>query len=146
MGELHRKHIEINNIDHIGKWSNNLSEFLKYITTEKLPRGKYFIFISNILSYTKMSRRLWWKRAFSILKELRHGDFKRLISRAELKYITNELQNTVANSKRIGEGSVILAWMGGKLLRTKSKSIVLFKKANHRIEVLDEVPVSTNDN
>ena len=122
------------------------SEFLKYITTEKLPRGKYFIFISNIFSYTKMSRRLWWKRAFSILKELQYGDFKKLILRAEIKYTNNELQNTVAKNKNISDGSIILAWMGGKLLRTKPKSIVLYKKENRKIEVLMEASVPTNDN
>jgi hypothetical protein len=121
------------------------SEFFKYINTEKLPRGKYFIYLSNIFSYTKMSRRLWWIRRWYILKELYHGNFKTPRLKAELNHTTKELQNTIGKNKNILDGSVILVWMGGVLLRTKHKSIVLFKKSNHKVEILVEVPLIHND-
>lgn len=122
------------------------NEFLRYIKTEKLPRGKYFIYLSNIFGYEKMSRRLWWIRRWYILKEIRFGNFKTLKLRAELKYITNELQNTIAKNKQIIDGSVMLARVGGMLLKSKHKTIVLFKKSNNKIEILDQVSISNNDN
>ena len=122
------------------------SEFLNYITNEKLPRGKYFIYLSNIFGYTKMSRRLWWIRRLTILKEIPHGNFKTLKLRAELRYTLKELQGTVAKNKSILDGSVMLVWIGGVKLKTKSKSIVLFKKTNGKIEILTEVSITDNDN
>jgi hypothetical protein len=122
------------------------SEFLKYVTNEKLPKGKYFIYLSNIFGYTKMSRRLWWIRRWYILKELRQGNFKTLKSRAELKYTIKELQDTITKNKQILDGSVILVWIGGILLKTKSKTIVLLKKSNNKLEILSQVPITENDN
>lgn len=93
-----------------------------------------------------MSRRLWWIRRLTILKEIPHGNFKTLKLRAELRYTLKELQGTVAKNKSILDGSVMLVWIGGVKLKTKSKSIVLFKKTNGKIEILTEVSITDNDN
>ena len=117
------------------------NEFLRYIKSEKLPKGKYFVYVSNIFGYTKMSLRLWCCYLWNIIKEIKNGDFRRLKERAELNHTRSEIEKAITKNKYILNGSIILAWLGGIYIGTKEKKIALFKKTRSRIEILDTVVV-----
>ena len=117
------------------------SEFTRYMKTETLPKGKYFIYISNIFSYKNMSLKLWLLRWWNIIKEIKNSDFKRLEERADLKHTQDEIGKVVAENRNILNGSVVLAWLGGMCLKSKTKNIILFKKVQNKIEILDKVTV-----
>jgi hypothetical protein len=117
------------------------NEFLKYVKTENLPRGKYFIYVSNIFSYTRMSLRLKLNRLLCIGNEILSGDFRNLSERAEFRHAESELEKLISKNKSVLNGSVILVNLGGFSLRSKNKEMALFSKAKNKIKLINKVKV-----
>ena len=111
------------------------SDLAKYLNSEYLQKGKYFIYVSNIFTYTGMSWRLYKNLLWNIIKEIRSFKFG-IRERADERYLTEELGRILSKNKFIQDGSVVLVFFGGFLLNTKNKRIVLFKKVNKRIELV----------
>lgn len=111
------------------------SDLVKYMKSKYLQKGKYFVYISNIFTYTGMSWKLYKNLLWSIIKEI--PSFKSGIrERADEKYVAGELDRIISKNKSIHNGSIILVFLGGFLLKTKNKRIALFKKANKKVELL----------
>ena len=111
------------------------SDIAKYLNSEHLQKGKYFIYVSNIFTYTGMSWRLYKNLLWNIIKEIR--SFKLGIrERADERYLAEELGRILSKNKFIQDGSIVLVFSGGFRLNTKNKRIVLFKKVNKRIELV----------
>ncbi len=88
-----------------------------------------------IFTYTGMSWKLYKNLLWSIIKEI--PSFKSGIrERADEKYVAGELDRIISKNKSIRDGSIILVFLGGFLLKTKNKRIALFKKANKKVELL----------
>ncbi len=111
------------------------SDLAKYLNSEHLQKGKYFIYVSNIFTYTGMSWRLYKNLLWNIIKEIRSFKFG-IRERADERYLAEELGRILSKNKFIQDGSIALVFFGGFLLNTKNKRIVLFKKVNKRIELV----------
>jgi hypothetical protein len=55
--------------------------------------------------------------------------------RADEKYVAGEPNRIISKNKSLLDGSIILVFLGGFLLKTKNKRIILFKKADGKIEL-----------
>ncbi|MEM0143648.1 MAG: hypothetical protein QXL94_06825 [Candidatus Parvarchaeum sp.] len=119
------------------------SDLTKYLVSERLQRGKYFVYVSNIFTYTGMSWRRYKNLLLNIVKEL--VSFKTgWKDRADKRYVTEELELLISKNRYIFEGSMILVYMGGFLLTNKYIRILLFEKKRGKIELVKSYTHTSN--
>jgi hypothetical protein len=99
------------------------ADIFKQISNNDLPIGKYFIYLSNGLTYK------WWQR---IEYKLR---FWRESYPNYLNYIYPKIAPKILENNKILEGSVILVY-ASFLLGDKEKFIILFRKSKKKLNII----------
>lgn len=107
-------------------------DILKYIEKGKIKPGKYFIYLSNILTFGGMPYQLKNKYRWHYLKNLKEFGRKDYLQYVRMEYIKSVLTPLILKNKAILNGSLILVVIAFRF-GAKNNQIVLFEKEHKEL-------------